>query len=187
MSDPFFFGYGSLVNAATHTYPDPLPATVTGWRRMWRHTSLREVAYLTVIPDPATTLQGLVAQVPNNDWAALDERETGYFRSPVPAGSLAVKTERDIAVQLYQTRTDLDTAPTIRHPILLSYLDVVVQGYLRVFGEDGVTRFFATTSGWDAPILNDRANPIYPRHQRLSPAETALVDRHLAALSAHVK
>lgn len=50
------------------------------------------------------------------------------------------------------------------------------------FGEAGVARFFATTDGWDAPILDDRAKPQYPRAQQLSSAETALVDRMLRAL-----
>ena len=42
--------------------------------------------------------------------------------------------------------------------------------------------FFATTDGWDAPILDDRADPIYPRHQVLKPLETDLVEHHLGAL-----
>ncbi len=36
MSDPAFFGYGSLVNLRTHGYDDPRPATLHGWRRVWR-------------------------------------------------------------------------------------------------------------------------------------------------------
>ena len=63
--------------------------------------------------------------------------------------------------------------------MLLSYIDVVVQGYLREFGERGVRHFFETTDGWEAPVLDDRAAPIYPRHQRLSPDERALVDDQL--------
>lgn len=184
MSNPYFFGYGSLVNAATHSYPDPLPASVTGWRRMWRHTKMRDVAYLTVVPDATCTIQGLVAQVPGNDWVALDEREYAYFRSPVPLQTLSVETDKDITVQIYQTQTDQDAPPSVRHPILLSYLDVVVQGYLQVFGEDGARRFFETTSGWDAPIQDDRADPIYPRAQQLSAEETQFVDQ---LLSAHVQ
>jgi hypothetical protein len=68
------------------------------------------------------------------------------------------------------------------HPILLSYIDVVVQGYLHMHGHDGVAHFFETTDGWDTLILNDRADPIYPRHQTLSAQERDLVDSHLAAV-----
>ena len=49
-------------------------------------------------------------------------------------------------------------------------------------GHAGVSHFFETTDGWDAAILNDRADPVYPRHQALSKDERALVDRHLAAV-----
>ena len=70
--------------------------------------------------------------------------------------------------------------------ILLSYLDVVVQGYHQQFGKDGVAAFFDTTDGWDTPILNDREAPHYPRSQILSRAETALVDQHLARIAAQI-
>ena len=37
---------------------------------------------------------------------------------------------------------DTNAHGTIFGGVLLSYIDVVVQGYLREFGEDGVARFF---------------------------------------------
>ena len=60
MSDPAFFGYGSLVNVATHDYADPRPAMLHGWRRVWRKTNLREAAYLSVEPANDSTLRGLI-------------------------------------------------------------------------------------------------------------------------------
>ena len=57
-----------------------------------------------------------------------------------------------------------------------------MQGYLQLYGTAGVAHFFETTGGWDARVLDDRADPIYPRHQRLSPMERDLVDQHLAAM-----
>jgi hypothetical protein len=71
--------------------------------------------------------------------------------------------------------------------ILLSYLDVVVQGFFREYGAEGVQRFFDTTDGWEVPVLNDRGNPRYPRHRTLTAEETALVDDHLARLPALLK
>lgn len=64
MKDAFFFGYGSLVNRATHDYGQARPASLPGWRRAWRHTALRPVAFLTAEPDPASTIEGLIAAVP---------------------------------------------------------------------------------------------------------------------------
>lgn len=175
---PYFFGYGSLVNTATHDFPDPRPARLAGWRRVWMHTDMREAAFLTVIPDPDSTIDGLVAQVPGADWQALDRREWAYERVPV-ADQLS-HTLSDVSdISVYAVPTARQTAQGGTHPVFLSYLDVVVQGYLQHFGQDGAKAFFASTSGWDVPIVDDRAMPRYPRHQRLSPAETGFVDAML--------
>ncbi len=183
MTDPAFFGYGSLVNLATHSYDDPRPATLQGWRRVWRQTHLRKAAYLSVSPDNDSTLHGIIARVPGADWAALDQREAAYQRHDV---SEIVNHDGPKAMTaVYQVRAE--HVAKAKHPILLSYLDVVVQGYLRVYGMKGVAHFFATTDGWEAPILNDRAAPIYPRHQSLSSQERALVDHHLAAMVKQAK
>jgi hypothetical protein len=183
MSDPAFFGYGSLVNLATHDYADPRPATLHGWRRVWRGTHLRQVAYLSVMQDATCHLEGVLAKVPAANWTALDAREAAYLRHDVSGHVNYGGPPAPTAV--YQVRAE--HIADADHPILLSYLDVVVQGYLRIYGPEGVAQFFATTAGWDAPILNDRADPIYPRHQKLTQAERALVDDHLAAMMQQAK
>lgn len=178
MKDAFFFGYGSLVNRETHIYDNAHRARVTGWRRLWRHTALRPVAFLTAVPDAGSAIDGLIAGVPGNDWAALDEREYAYDR-------VALRDQLDHPLPetpqtaIYTIPADKHAQPDRLHPVLLSYLDVVVQGYLNEFGEQGAQAFFATTDGWDSPILDDRAAPYYPRHQPLSLAERTLVDRLL--------
>lgn len=183
MADPYFFGYGSLVNRTTHDYPNPVLAQLSGWRRAWRHTDLHPVAFLTAIPDPTCTIDGLIAPVPQNDWAALDEREWAYDRlDATDVITHALTGNPEIAV--YAVPSHRQTDSTDVHPILLSYLDVVVQGYLREFGPDGADRFFATTDDWNTPILNDRHAPQYPRHRVLSTTETRFVDTRLADLSA---
>ncbi len=181
--DPFFFGYGSLVNTATHVYDRHHPARLTGWRRVWRHTPIRDMAFLTAEPCEQTVIDGLIAAVPGANWSALDERETGYDRVHLPKG---VEHRADDAghIAVYTIPADKHGIPDAQRPILLSYLDVVVQGYLQVFGEQGGQNFFATTAGWDTPILNDRSAPQYPRKQVLSATETAFVDDHLSDLKA---
>jgi hypothetical protein len=182
---PYFFGYGSLVNRDTHLYRDCHRAELRGWRRAWVRTAERETVFLSVRMDPESAIDGLIAAVPGADWAALDAREYGYAR--LSSGG---------AVQ-----HPLDPAPEIEHyaippenthsegdqVILLSYLDVVVQGFFREYGAEGVQRFFDTTDGWEVPVLNDRGNPRYPRHRTLTAEETALVDDHLARLPALLK
>lgn len=182
---PYFFGYGSLVNCATHDFTNPQPARLTGWCRAWRHTALRPVAFLTAIPAPGTAIDGLIAHVPNDDWQALDQREWAYDRIPATA-SVTHPLTFPVDIAVYSVPRTRHIPPENRHPILLSYLDVVIQGYLREFGETGADRFFETTLGWDIPILDDRNAPRYPRHQHLTPDETACVDDRLAAIGARI-
>lgn len=173
--DPSFFGYGSLVNRSTQSYPDARKASLEGWRRVWCPTTLRDVAFLSARRDADCTIHGLVARVPGRDWAALDQRETGYTRHDV-SDEVGLNGE----VQVYAVPAENQRVEaSIR--LLLSYVDVVVQGYLAEYGETGVAHFFETTDGWDAAeVIDDRAAPLYPRAQALSPAETALVNTWLS-------
>ena len=178
-NDPYFFGYGSLVNRATHAYPNAARAQATGWARIWQATAIRQIAYLSVIAAPGVVIDGLIAEVPGGDWAALDQREHAYDRHDL----------RDVAhdhptagrIMIYQV-APCHIAPEGSHPILLSYLDTVVQGFVREFGEAGAARFFETTRGWDAGIYNDRAAPLYPRAQVTTARERAIVDAALRDL-----
>ena len=179
MQDWFFFGYGSLVNRATHSYPESRPARLNGWRRCWRHTKLRRLAYLSVEPDPGSAIDGLLAMVPDGDWAALDARERAYDRLLLRPGEIAHDHPRARRIHLYRTRPEHDAAPDARHPILQSYLDTVVAGYHALFGAAGAARFFASTAGWDAPVRDDRHAPLYPRAVPPSPELRRLVDQAL--------
>jgi hypothetical protein len=100
----------------------------------------------------------------------LDERERGYDRHAIqiPEG------ETPTAVYAVPEDSWLPHGPD--HPILLSYLDVVIAGYLEKFGTQGPQHFFETTQGWDAPVLNDRARPLYPRSKPLGDDVRDLVD-----------
>lgn len=183
MQSPYFFGYGSLVNVATHTYVDPRPARLSGWRRAWVQTDVHPLAFLSAVPDSASVISGLVASVPGADWAALDLRETGYDRLPAAEQvDHDLPQETDVQVYSVPKETHITAEPPL--PVLLSYLDVVVQGYLQVFGEEGVAGFFETTDSWDRPFVDDRSAPRYPRAQVLDAKETAIVDHWLGKTAA---
>ena len=185
MSNAFVFGYGSLVNRRTHDMAEAYPARISGWRRAWAHTGLREVAFLTAVPDPGAEIEGLVAAIPGGDWAALDAREWAYDRHAAD-DRVSHGAGRALQVSVYAVAPERSAPPSVRHPVLLSYLDAVVQGYLAEYGEGGVVRFFDTTDGWEAPILNDRPTPRYPRAQVLSPDERAFVDDQIARVGGRV-
>lgn len=182
MADPFFFGYGSLVNTRTHIYDEPTPARLRGWRRVWVRGDGYAHTLLSVEPCAQTEILGLMCRVPGDDWSALDLRESGYDRHSVEHHSLHHTRDGPHDTHVYR----VPPGGSADEPILLSYLDVVVQGFLEVFGEDGVQSFFQTTHGWDTPILNDRRDPRYPRHQSLEHHERDLVDANLAMLGSRV-
>ncbi|OED49050.1 hypothetical protein AB838_08815 [Rhodobacteraceae bacterium (ex Bugula neritina AB1)] len=185
MTSPCFFGYGSLVNTATHDYGGALPARLSGWRRAWVHTDLREVAFLSAVRCADSEIDGLIAEVPGANWAALDAREFAYERL---AATEQIRHGRADSpeISVYAVAAETQNGTTDRHPVLLSYLDVVLQGYLQVFGEKGVQEFVATTDGWDAPILNDRTHPRYPRHQQLSRDEHLFFDEVIRKTGARI-
>ena len=185
MPHAYFFGYGSLVNATTHDFAGPQPAQLSGWRRVWRHTTLRDVAFLTVVRDLGSTIDGVIAPVPHDDWAALDYRERAYARVPVTE-TVRHGLAKSLQIAVYSVPDGTPGAPVSEGHVYLSYLDCVVQGYLTTYGESGVQRFFETTDGWDAPFVDDRHTPRYPRHCRLTADETALVDAMLNKTGARV-
>lgn len=179
MSDAQFFGYGSLVNHATHGYDNARPAVLSGWRRRWVSTSLRPVAYLSVEPWDGE-IAGLVAEVPGGDWTALDAREAAYDKHPVTVRLHACGS--DAAARVYAVSPTHTAPPDTAHPVLQSYIDTVLQGYLQVFGDAGAEAFIASTTGWHCPILKDRDAPIYPRATSLSEQERDMVDALLATV-----
>ena len=136
-----------------------------------------------MVPDVGCTILGLVAEVPGGDWSALDVRETGYTRAPAHA----VIDDQHHPIQVYSVPQSHARSPSDGHPILLSYLDAVIQGFLVEYGAAGAAHFFDTTAGWQAPILDDRSAPQYPRAQVLSKAELSAVDDGLRKLGAQIR
>lgn len=175
MTDPYFFGYGSLVNLSTYIYSDLRAAEISGWRRIWKTTSGGKSALLSIRPSAQDELLGVIARVPKGDWRALDEREKGYHRQDV-TDEMFCDVFKPQSCWVYIVSKPAEPKVEVNSPILLTYLDVVLQGFLQIYGEDGPKEFFATTDSWDRPVLDDRSDPKYPRHQALSKDETAMVN-----------
>jgi len=180
MTDTYFFGYGSLVNRATHVHEPAFPARLKGWRRVWKSTVLRELAFLSAEPWEGAEIDGLLAHVPGADFSQLDIRERAYDRHEVSA--LCEHRAGEVRVEVYAVSPQHGAAPDVAHPILLSYIDTVVQGFHDIFGEAGALAFFDTTAGWGGPVLDDRAAPQYPRAVEVNAAERDFVDAALARL-----
>ena len=178
MNDPYFFGYGSLVNLSTHEYRDPKAASLRGWRRIWLNAYMLDAAFLSVHPTQGAKIEGIIARVPDADWVALDAREKGYDRLDA-TDQILVDTEPPVDCAVYVVPRTRETDTGQKSPILLSYLDVVLQGFMQIYGSDGLDHFFETTDGWDRPVHNDRHMPVYPRHRYLDATEQTRVSSFL--------
>ena len=189
-----YFGYGSLVNRETRPTTEPFEvATVDGWQRSWSHrvnhsgaasvamvgesSSSAALGFTVLNVEPAASQQidGVLVSISADDLPALDKREAGYARQSVNS----VKSTDPVAMYVSK-KAHVAKLPS-DYPLLQSYVDCVLAGFLAVFGWHGVDRFFSTTSGWGAPILADRGAPLYPRAVSLSADVESMFDERIAA------
>ncbi|TCD11804.1 gamma-glutamylcyclotransferase family protein [Oricola cellulosilytica] len=181
-----YFGYGSLVNRATHRTRilGAAKASVRGWRRHWQarpDPSEEGLSFLSVKPDVEAghDLPGLLVFDHIENLDALDRRELGYDRRVVARNAIVFSGdfEFDGPVFIYEARPP--ARRDAHHSILQSYLDAVLQGYLREYGEDHVRRFILETHAFDTPVIQDRHVPRYTRHVLLEAEERAFIDSML--------
>lgn len=189
-----YFGYGSLVNRATRpVYERALPARLSGWRRSWTHRGIRgdghtDCSSLTIDPTEESNagIDGVLVSLTKADLPLLDAREAGYERLMVPMADVellaepesgaAVPAKGDVIV-VYRSHVDNRHPASVGFPILQSYIDCVMAGYLTVFGSEGLQRFMHSTHGWHFPTQDDRAEPSYPRAVAVDAVQRADFDR----------
>lgn len=195
-----YFGFGSLVNRKTlsNDIVDIIPAKLKGWRRHWQprpdeaiaSRKMRSIALLSIHQDASCDITGLIIIDKVSNLNALDQRERGYQKIDLDQSSFVLENNDvndfgDTSIHVYVSPPVVASkGPTQEMAqgqlsLLRSYLDVVMQGYLREFGEDGIAAFIDSTKGFDLQILEDRQEPIYPRHQQISDDETDIFERFL--------
>ncbi len=178
-----YFGYGSLVNLGSLRTPyiSAHRVTLTGWKRAWlarpkvagSFASDDGLAFLSVVAAPGAQIDGLLITDHASSLASLDEREALYSRVKLNADDLHHHDDPVATDDRFLYVADEPPAHG-EAGILRSYLDVVMQGYLQQFGEDGLARFMQTTLNFDCPIFEDREAPRYPRATTLSRHEVEL-------------
>ncbi|MBL4874875.1 MAG: gamma-glutamylcyclotransferase [Cohaesibacteraceae bacterium] len=186
-----YFGYGSLVNDATRNKTGrSIPGRLKGFVREWRIRSKdrsQNVCSLTAKPSIDNSIDGVLVFEHSSGLEAIDRREANYDRLDFPVvqfSSNSVLPESQ-AAYIYQAKSARYNWGDADHPILQSYIDAVMQGFLNQFGEQGAFRFVQETDGWGAPILNDRDKPVYPRSVTLSPTEKQIIDQALNEAGVH--
>lgn len=166
----FILGYGSLINGESraktgetgHVWPVKLHGFERHWSVMSDEFGMSSVA---VIQAPKQSSNGVLVEVPFDQFPLFDERERGYQRARIQANQLSTYQTTSLPEGTYWVYyTDGIVEPNQDCPITLSYLDVILSGCLEhgdVFTED----FLTLTKGWSSPLLNDRKTPRYPRVQ----------------------
>ena len=186
------FGYGSLVNRQTlrTDYLACVPARLRGWRRHWQSrgtdvqlASGQQVALLSVHRHDEFEIDGMLILERIENLAVLDKREERYERVRIgrddlvlPSAEIGIDLPDDLYVYVGRPQPQ-ESEPSM---LLQSYLDAVLVGFLNEFGEAGLDRFFATTVGFDRPLIVDRDAPRYPRAVKIAPEIAVEFDRRLA-------
>lgn len=182
-----YFGYGSLVNIDTiPANAEVTPGKLSGWLREWRVCGQGEDGQgrcaLTVRQEDGAEIWGVMAREPRTQLADLERREQRYVKVEAVGVSFRCEALQQPGPEdlfLFQASPEHLRWGCDRHPILQSYLDCVLAGFFRTWGEAGIDHFLDTTDGWHVPVLRDRARPHYPRRVMLDLELAELIDEKL--------
>jgi hypothetical protein len=201
-----YFGYGSLVNLETlrTKYHSAHPARLKGWRRHWQSRTQiwsgggageasgfnANPALLSVHRHDDSVIDGMVIVDRLESLPSLDEREACYERVVISPDELEFRQFPEMFAQIPTERVFVYVgimAGPGTPPLLQSYLDTVLAGFLVAHGREGVERFIASTIGFDREIIADRFAPVYPRHVKPSRHDQEWFDQMLAGAGVRYK
>jgi len=185
-----YFGYGSLVNIDTISPgADVTPGTLSGWRREWKVCGEGEDGQgrcsLSVREARGSEIRGVVAREPRTRLKDLEHRERRYVKVDDVGEAFRCDARQQPGPEdlfLFKAAPGHRRWGSDTHPILQSYLDCVLAGFFRTWGEAGIDHFLKTTDGWHVPVLQDRNRPHYPRRVDLDPELADLIDGKLKVL-----
>ncbi|OLL31035.1 hypothetical protein BTH42_14170 [Burkholderia sp. SRS-W-2-2016] len=193
------FGYGSLINSPSReaTAGKPvaaIPVRVSaafGYVRSWSDRARSGFTALGLRRpfdgEAPMTINGVIYPVAGNDMSAFDAREKGYVRIEVPRALIEAVSWQQLpaagTVWVYVPKADGNApgeglpVPDANHPLVQSYIDVVIEGGLE-YGPEFAREIIATTRDWSSYWLNDRT---LARRPWVFDKQFATVDALLAA------
>ncbi len=208
----WLFGYGSLISSRSRqrtvktTQGAAFAAIASGIGRGWylslalpkgtrQPTAIKGIQTLGVsVSDAAARCNGVVFAVTDEEWRQFAEREQGYRPLPIDwrqieAIDAAAATLMQHAIKAgellfcYLPQRPL-SRPSAQYPILQSYVDVILAGCAAI-SEPFISQFLRTTEAWPDTLsacVDDRLQPVYPRHCANAYADRARWDNWLARL-----
>jgi hypothetical protein len=119
---------------------------------------------LTAVERAGSRMHGVIIRCEAADLAQTDAREAGYDRVELPrrdvVSSVSGLPEK---LYIYTSKSSHYRPGGVDYPIWFSYAEAVLHGFLSVFKTEGIDAFIRSTSGWAAPVIDDRDNPQYRR------------------------
>lgn len=179
--DVYIFGYGSLMERASRVSSSPdaqvaFPVSVAGVRRGWfdqmpgGHAGWTPT-YLGAVEEEGTSTNGVVYRVSQAEFEAYEQRETGYVTTEVDGSRITFYDGRTSVpdARFYYFATKTPRAPSASHPIVQSYVDIVMTGameqeanYPLALEAGFVEAFVRETTDWSPHWINDRLYPYRP-------------------------
>ena len=172
----FIFGYGSLINTPSRNATagksvSAIPVRVSaafGYVRSWSDRSRTGFTALglrrPVEGEAPMTINGVIYPV-GDDMSAFDQREKGYVRVEVPLALIEAVSWQPLPAQgtvwVYVPKAEGKAPgeglplPDERHPLVESYIDIVIEGGLE-YGPEFAREILETTRDWSPYWLNDR-------------------------------
>ena len=168
------FCYGSLLNSCQLGQHDTencllTPALIHGYRRAWSIDLKSGFTSVAVVKDGSSSCNGAIISVEQQSLFELDLRESNYTRTLISSEQLEVQHNRTWDKECFVYTVASHTSPTENTPILQSYIDVVLNGCMRIDKTYQLENyafcreFIRSTIGWESPWVNDRKAPRYPR------------------------
>lgn len=166
----YIFGYWSIINKAnselTTEVWDTIPVIVEWLERHWNITSTQWYTVLWIKRSVWNKVNGVLIEL-KWDIKDFDERETKYTRIKLESRNIHTidtsisKPTDDIFAYIPNEENYINW----EHPILQSYIDVVLSWCINISDEFAYD-FIKSTQGW-WEIKNDRDDPEYVRSMNL--------------------
>jgi hypothetical protein len=190
----YIIGYGSLMQDESRKRTSPQaeaahPIEVSGYLRGWFAKGSPvgfSTTFLGVLPDPKSQLNAVIYRIEMNELRATDLREASYCRKSVPFADIKVLEKSSFKLAdgqawIYVNKPESAAVPSVKFPIVQSYVDIFVSGCmeqeqryeLKGFAEQCLT----TTNDWSTYWVNDRP---YPRRSFISQPKASQIDSLLS-------
>jgi len=197
-------GYGSLMQTGSKrgTEPDAgknLPVRVVGFQRAWNTHGVFPTCYLGVQQSKsARMVAALYRSFPIDGVLTADAREIDYCRVAVDPDAVTMldgsPVPADSQIWVYVNKPETLAVPDAGHPIVQSYVDIVITGCLELQklvkepDVDFVEQFVKTTKGWSKHWVNDRLYPRRPYiHQPKAWEIDSALKKHLPELYKNIR